>query len=768
MKTLLIILLLASVVIPQQWIQQTFPLSEQPYVEDVFFINESIGFFIIGRELWRTTDGGENFTKTYQVSHPEYLLKSFFFNDTLILTGSRLLKSADLGETFIHVGSNYPGGGGSFINSQIGWIRNNSNQLWKTTNGGETWNRQYPPISTYNFHFVNENVGYLSSGASGVRSYAKTTDGGGTWSLQSINNVVLSSATIFFYNENVGHISNYYTTDGGISWSTGPGFGYGHFFRFKNNIAIWWDKYYTKHFYVSANLGVTWEKVFKPTGEWTQMEIINEQTFIYSDMYGAIYKTANRGVTWEVLTTPVLYLGRGFFIDDSTGWTSGRGNILKTTNGGEDWLFIPTNYRELINLKFLNHNRGFGLARSYNDQFSLVTTYDGGFTWNSVATFSGSLSFAEYNFYDSLFGYGVTHYCYFYTLDGGNTWVVDSTSGLKGRDIHFPTRTTGYIAGFPGFKTTDGGVTWIQRTSLAGKSIFFIDSLKGWKGYDWNLYRTSDGGQTFQHILDHGQQHDFGSFKFFDQNIGIMADRYFEYVWMTTNGGINWNEQFLHGFYNHHFNSPHLGWVFGKRGVILKYEGVVPVELLSFSYNLEGNRVKLLWQTSTETNNRGFNIERKSEVDENENWIDVAFIEGNGTTTETRSYSYDDLLLEPGMYSHRIKQIDFNGTFKYYNLNETVEYKNLYEFSLSQNYPNPFNPITKIKYSAPGSNNLSIPIELKVYDILGNEVTTLVNENKLPGEYEVEFDGRKFASGVYFYKLKAGGFSTSKKLLLLK
>jgi len=146
----------------------------------------------------------------------------------------------------------------------------------------------------------------------------------------------------------------------------------------------------------------------------------------------------------------------------------------------------------------------------------------------------------------------------------------------------------------------------------------------------------------------------------------------------------------------------------------------------------------------------------------------ISFVEGKGTTTEQQFYSYIDENLSAGKYQYRLKQIDFDGTYEYSNIIE-ADINQPLEFSLSQNYPNPFNPTTKIKYIIPQDEIREIKnVRLIVYDVLGNQVATLVNEEQHPGIYEVEFDGGNLSSGVYYYSLEAGNFRDIKKLILLK
>jgi len=201
----------------------------------------------------------------------------------------------------------------------------------------------------------------------------------------------------------------------------------------------------------------------------------------------------------------------------------------------------------------------------------------------------------------------------------------------------------------------------------------------------------------------------------------------------------------------------------------------VPVELVSFTSTTNGNNATLNWSTSTETNNSGFSLERKqvyssqSSVN-NEEWKTVSFINGNGTTTETQSYSFIDNNLSSGKYLYRLKQIDFDGTFEYSNEVEVIVAVPD-QFELSQNYPNPFNPSTTISYTIANitlSGFEGSRVQLKVYDILGNEVVTLVDEFKSSGSYEVTFNASSLSSGIYFYQLKAGSFVETRKMILLR
>jgi hypothetical protein len=195
----------------------------------------------------------------------------------------------------------------------------------------------------------------------------------------------------------------------------------------------------------------------------------------------------------------------------------------------------------------------------------------------------------------------------------------------------------------------------------------------------------------------------------------------------------------------------------------------IPVELVSFNASVANNKVDLNWKTVTEVNNFGFEIERaSSKTTFSLMWKKIGFVEGSGNTTEPKDYKFTDSKPTGGnKFQYRLKQIDYDGKFEYSNI---VEINIVIDkFELSQNYPNPFNPSTKINYSIPSNaNDQMSSVILKVYDILGNEVITLINEEKAAGVYEIEFDATEIPSGVYFYRLQAGAFTETKKLILLK
>lgn len=192
-------------------------------------------------------------------------------------------------------------------------------------------------------------------------------------------------------------------------------------------------------------------------------------------------------------------------------------------------------------------------------------------------------------------------------------------------------------------------------------------------------------------------------------------------------------------------------------------ESTLPVELMSFTSNVKKRNVTLSWKTSSEINNKGFEVERAHD-EKSMKWENIGFIKGNGTTNNSRDYKFEDNNLNSGKYHYRIKQIDFNGVFAYYDLNTIVEINVPDNFLLSQNYPNPFNPKTKIEFKLSKQSN----VNMTVTDMAGRLISTLVNKNLQAGYYAIDFDGSNLSSGTYFYTLKTDDEISVKKMMLVK
>ncbi|MEO8665723.1 MAG: FG-GAP-like repeat-containing protein [Ignavibacteria bacterium] len=209
----------------------------------------------------------------------------------------------------------------------------------------------------------------------------------------------------------------------------------------------------------------------------------------------------------------------------------------------------------------------------------------------------------------------------------------------------------------------------------------------------------------------------------------------------------------------------------GNVAILLNGDNPLPIELSYFTSLVNSSAVTLSWSTTSEENNSGFEIERGDVRAETQDvWNKIGYVVGHGNSTSQQNYIFVDRNLTSGKYKYRLKQIDFNGNYKYYNLSGEVIIGLPVKFELSQNYPNPFNPNTIINYQLPANSFVT----LKVFDNSGREIRTLESEFKEAGYYTIDFNARdakqgsSLASGIYFYRIEGEGFVQSRRMVLLK
>ncbi len=465
------------------------------------------------------------------------------------------------------------------------------------------------------------------------------------------------------------------------------------------------------------------------------------------------------------------------FVSENIGWASSNYKIYKTTDGGNNWFVQKDSYPErIIKFQFLNEYTGWYMGTYTGMETNIHKTIDGGNTWNLmdsiIDTYLQDIKFIDGNVGWCVGEGGIPGYwipAAFRTTDGGTSWEyisVSPTYFILFSSVDFINELEGWISGVDLiFKTTDGGNNWIELPYLFGSTyaikMQFLNSNIGWSVTDgYGLYRTTDGGNSWGSQLTQGYDFYFYSmqngWKLFDSTI-----------YNSTDGGETWTAQNINNnqyLLSISFVDANKGWAVGDSGVVYHtINGGTPVEFTSFNFTQIHNDVELVWTTGTETNNKGFVIEKKQSSNQ---WENIGFIQGNGTSTIPHAYFYTDNNLSPGIYNYRLKQIDFDGKHNYSKEIE-VEIFSPHKFSLEQNYPNPFNPVTTIEYSIPEefSNTL---VTLKIFNNLGEEIIALVNENKPAGNYSVKFDGSKLPSGIYIYRLIGGNYSMAKKLILMK
>ncbi len=357
----------------------------------------------------------------------------------------------------------------------------------------------------------------------------------------------------------------------------------------------------------------------------------------------------------------------------------------------------------------------------------------------------------------------------------GNAWLV-KTDSLGNEQWNKAFGGTDVDRAYSVQQTTDGGYVLTGYTDSFGAGLYDMLLIKtdnvgnqvwmktfGGTGRDYghSVQQTMDGG-----FIAAGYTLSFGAGG--DDMHVVKTDANGNEQWSKTYGGSSSDVAYgiretSDGGYiitGHTLSSGagvHDVW-------LIRVDTVIPVELMSFSSSVNGNDIKLNWSTASEINNKGFEVERLQNYKNTkvQDWIKIGFVEGYGTTTEVISYVYYDNDLDPGLYQYRIKQIDFDGTFKYYDLNESIEILLPDKFALAQNYPNPFNPETIISWQLPVGSWQT----LKVFDVLGNVVVTLVDEFREAGSHTVTLDAGSLASGIYFYELKAEQYYSVKKMIL--
>lgn len=323
------------------------------------------------------------------------------------------------------------------------------------------------------------------------------------------------------------------------------------------------------------------------------------------------------------------------------------------------------------------------------------------------------------------------------------TYLVGECRGLNSDG----SKIVGGSAGVPFVWSQTGGMQWITTAyyNQGGEAIDISDN-------DIIVGYVDPGGFNYQAFIKKPEWNNIVFFKSYlidSLNIQGISDWYFPFLnSISADGRVMGGTAY-----------PPSG---GPTAFVVKFNDPLPVELTSFTGLFENGKIKLNWITKSEINNQGFEIQKSPD---NLSWIKTGFVNGNGTTTEKKQYYFvDDPEGQNNTVYYRIKQIDFDGSFKY---SETVSIEIINAvttFSLEQNYPNPFNPETTIKFNVPETSH----IKLTVLNALGEKISDLVNEVKVPGSYIVNFNASNLSSGVYLYRIESLGHSFTRKMLLMK
>lgn len=734
------------------WVSQTSGTTS--FLYSVSFSDSLTGTAVGANGTIRhTTDAGA--TWTGQTSGITGILWSVSFPDndhgTVVGDNDKIIHTTDGGITWTQQASQGGGYGAlygvAFTDINNGWIVGNQigETIQHTTDGGNTWVSQYFQIypSLWGISAANSNdavaVGY-------VGSILTTNDGGSNWSnrVHGTQNVL---GPIVFPTANIGYVGGTYgliqkTTDSGLSWVN-------------QTSGVTNSMFYGMHFVnentgtaVSAggdivsttNGGSTWNVQSSGTTDFLYGVALTSVTrgFVVG-IGGTLLLTTNGGNTWVNQTSPLSSMAGISFGDSLNGTIVGNG-VIHTTDGGASWTSQTSgtsNY--LWAVHFVDANTGTAVG----DAGTIIHTTDGGASWltqtSGTANDLWGVRFADANNGTAAGDLGVI----VQTTDGGLNWTVEqSPTGNFLNGVAYPTPGTCIVVG-------EGGSILAKRSAVAPLPPSDLFAVADTFSVDLSWTDNSDNESGFKIERKDDSLSVPGTWTLVD-SVGANGTAY-------TDTGLTPNTVYSYRVYAYNAAG-------NSEGDSVQTVTVVPVEFLTFTASAAGSEVILNWSTATETNNRGFDIERSQKLKAGQaGWMKVGYSVGNGTTTEPKSYSFKDNDVNSGKYNYRLKQIDFNGTFSYSNAVK-VNVTGPDQYSLSQNYPNPFNPATVIKYSIPSDGM----VKLNVYNTLGQKVAELINGQVKAGSYEVNFNADNLSSGVYYYRIETTGFVSTKKMMLLR
>ncbi|MFI5144664.1 MAG: T9SS type A sorting domain-containing protein [Ignavibacteria bacterium] len=371
-------------------------------------------------------------------------------------------------------------------------------------------------------------------------------------------------------------------------------------------------------------------------------------------------------------------------------------------------------------------------GRLFTDILGLTQSYtlaqSSSFAYNITVTNPqrwGDFSQVNIDPNDDMTMWTIQEYC-----NAANSWC-ERVIQLKAPPPATPTSATSVTMGLPSVNTI------VTGTSSSGSGFFDPGFDPGGPGYSSHLNATVSGGVVVNNIT-------------FNSSTQVTLN-------LNTTGSTA-------GFKNVTITNPD-GQIITGTG-ILQVTSPLPVSMYAFNYTIHDRDVFLGWTTTYEINNSGFEIDR---IDNNTNtWEKIGFVAGKGNSNSQNNYSFKDASLNTGSYQYKLKQIDYNGNFEFFNLSNAVNIGSPNIFGLSQNYPNPSNPVSKIDYQLPAAGHT----KLALYELTGKEIRVLIDEQQQAGYYSVRFDGTSLASGVYYYRIiytgESNSYSKTLKLVLIK
>lgn len=736
MKKILIFLLLTlSITMYGNSAWRQVSVATNNVLSKVYFLNENLGW-IAGQlgTILRTTDGGHTWEEP---------------TDTLPVIASMY--------------SIY------FVDENIGYAGGYGDVLLKSTDGGATWTEvvfESVGGTIYSIYFSDGNNGWVLSGTSSGGQISYTDDGGANWSVQVTEASVNLKAMDFYspghgicVGSKSGNYAFYYTTDG-LNWSKAPnptGIPTGYSRTDINGVAMASNE-------VACVMGWGTDSfMLQPTftmrttdgGETWAFQTQAEEDRLYTSMYGIdfkdelngisvgystykgsiAYKTIDGGISWKEIDFPMGFSSKSIsIINNKICIVGGGGNAVALSDDfGETWELQTEIVSENLWAGGQIISNGTIVASGFFG--ALIKSTDGGVTWTSsyISDRNVCSTVRGIFFLDENIGYAAQkNRVISKTIDGGSTWkqIMADTSigGYTNYGVQFLNENLGFVVGENAdqgafYKTTDGGESWSLLKGIFGTlltSLHFSDSENGVVVGEYVVAYTEDGGANWTNsIMNGAPTSEYLKVKFLNSSFGLACG---DILIKTTDAGKSWQ---------------HIEVLDPAKEI--KSCAIVDEQ----TWFLAGD--KFLWRT----------------VDGGVNWSDVIDLD---VVTATQTY---DVLVDSEGYPWL-----FTGSSRIYtsapvvNSVERTGNNLLGSFTLEANYPNPFNPTTKIKYSLPESSLHNVT--LKVYDVLGQEVATLVNESQKSGTYEVEFNASELTSGIYIYRLQSAGLLQSRKMMLIK
>jgi photosystem II stability/assembly factor-like uncharacterized protein len=693
-----------------------------------------------GNGVYRSSDGGQTWIPPSNATN--LAVKSLATDDIYIFAGTvsnGVYRSSDNGTTWEQKISAFLGYN-AMCKSGNKVIVSSSNYTLYTTDHGETWDyiTQLDGAEIYSYYCNGDTIF-----AGGRNKIYKSINNGNTFTTINLN---FNSGIVNIYSI-TSHGSNLYaaTSEEGIYKSTDNGLNW-----------------------FAANIGMGPKDARAIT-------VTNSSTLIAGTHYVGVYRSTDLGLSWNKSVTgfPAGSNILTLFVNEQRVFAGTRDGIYRSDDDGENWVKL-TGTNDTINYSTVR-----GICEKDGDiyvamflQFNTTVykTTDKGLNWTRSGT--GLPSDLTFIFSMVVSGNNIlaaTDEGVYYSPDNGTNWYL-ANAPIQ----YIPNIAAGgdnfVYAAVPGigiYKSGDDGVNWIP--SLLSPTVDYVEVAAinnyAFAGtfFGGACYSSNYGGTWF---LSNGFPSDASVFVLCpvaDEMVLAGTDLSPNWIYASFNNGVNFSP-YSEGLANHAsveafaVNETYMLAGTDQHGVWRRLLPGVPVELISFNAKINNSNVELEWQTATETNNSGFEIQRKGAA-----WERIGFVEGHGTISETQKYSFIDRNLLAGKYTYRLKQIDYDGNFEFSDLVK-IEILTPIEFSLSQNYPNPFNPSTTIKYQIP----INGFVTLRVFNTIGEEVSTLVNEFKSAGNYEIHFDAEDLTSGIYFYRLKVDNFNSTRKMILLK